>query len=148
MSAPVGRVAISLTTSERTALKQLAHRRNEPEATTAARFVRAGLLDDGAALDRPPTRRRGPETSTVATHAALDHETAIALLTERYSLDLAGSRQALASDRLATERLTALARWRDHLDADASPDPRHELGFHAELIAVSRWLEERSRRRR
>lgn len=58
MAAPAGRVAISLTANERAAPRQLARSRSEPEATTAARLVRAGLTDEGAVLDPPPARRR------------------------------------------------------------------------------------------
>jgi len=54
------RVAVSLSRGERDALRELATRRSEPEATTAARLVRAGLADAGARLDPPPKRRRGP----------------------------------------------------------------------------------------
>ena len=39
------RVAVSLSRGERDALRELATRRSEPEATTAARLIRAGLAD-------------------------------------------------------------------------------------------------------
>jgi hypothetical protein len=147
MSAPFGRVSISLTGDERAALKTLAHQRSEPQATTAARFVRAGLAADGAALDRPPAGRRGPATPQPARpDAAADRAAAVAL-TDRYPHDL-GHLHHDTEDRLANERLTALGRWRDQLDVAGTPDPRLELAFHAELTSVARWLEERSRRRR
>lgn len=148
MSAPAGRVAISLTSDERAALKQLARRRSEPEATTAARLVRAGLTEDGACLERPPARRRGPDGDANSAGPVVDREAAIAMLTERYPVELLRPRMSMSDDVLLLERLAALARWRDQLDADAPAEPRAELAFHAELVAVSRWLDERQRQRR
>lgn len=147
MATPPRRVCVSLTTSERSALRQLAERRREPEATTAARLIRAGLASDGTVLEEPPARRRGPapDPSTDATRH--DPRPAVAMLLERYPEDLE-VRGDYARDRLVAERLGALALWREQLDAETSPDPRGELAFHAELVTVSRWLEDRGRDRR
>jgi hypothetical protein len=154
------RVAVSLSRGERDALRELAVRRSEPEATTAARLVRAGLADAGAHLDPPPKRRRGPSRSAAPTTAngreqrdvawlpASVCATAVAQLSERYSLDLRDAVMPDSSDRAAAERLAALSVWRDQLDSGAHPDPRVELMFSDELARTARWLEERRRRRR
>lgn len=156
-----GRVAVSLSSGERDALRELAARRSEPEATTAARFVRSGLADAGARLDPPPKRRRGPapanetrspESSAMAIVPWLPTTgcaAAVMALAERYPLDLrAAAPNPGPADRAAAERLAALSVWRDQLDAGAHPDPRVELLFSDELARTGRWLEERSRRRR
>lgn len=145
------RVGISLSIDERSALIDLARRRGEPPATTAARLVRAGLVDEGAILDRPPKRRRGPQaaddSSKVPWLPPSARQAAIEALRDRYPHDLRAAAADLESDRLAAERLAALTVWRDELDAGFRPDPREELAFAAELSAVARWLEERGRRR-
>ena len=153
------RVAVSLSRGERDALRELATRRSEPEATTAARLVRTGLADAGARLDPPPKRRRGPvRNERPNTAQAEEHPVpwlpttgcaaAVLALTERYPLDLRAALVAGAEDRAAGERLAALSVWRDQLDVGAHPDPRVELLFSDELVRTGRWLEERSRRRR
>lgn len=154
------RVAVSLSRGERDALRELAARRSEPEATTAARLVRAGLADAGARLDAPPKRRRGPalqappsssngsEERTVAWLPTSACAAAVAQLSERYPLDLRESVMPESGDRAAAERLAALTVWRDQLDTGAHADPRVELMFSDELARTARWLEERRRRRR
>jgi hypothetical protein len=153
------RVAVSLSRGERAALRELGQRRCEPEATTAARLVRAGLADAGAALDEPPQRRRGPnagraraqdpsEAATAPWLPTSARRAAILALRERYPYELRLAPEDLETDRLAAERLAALSVWRDELDVGLHRDPRMELAFGAELAAVARWLEERSRRRR
>ena len=153
------RVAVSLSRGERDALRELAARRGEPEATSAARLVRAGLADAGAALDAPPARRRGPQALHPPERAAADEQApswlppsrcaaAIAALRERYQFELRGLPAELTGDRLLAERLAALSAWRDELDAGLHRDPRMELAFGAELVSLARWVEERSRRRR
>lgn len=151
------RVAVSLSRGERDALRELAARRSEPEATTAARLVRSGLADAGARLDPPPKRRRGlpraerhagesPESASVPWLPTTGCGAAVAALGERYPLDLRAALMRDASDRAAAERLAALSVWRDQLDAGTHPDPRVELLFSDELVRTSRWLEERRRR--
>ena len=153
------RVAVSLSRGERTALRELARRRSEPEATTAARLVRAGLADAGARLDEPPVRRRGPghvprpksagaEPRAVAWLPTSACAPAVAQLTERYPLDLRATVMPDSGDRAAAERLAALSIWRDQIDAGVHADPRTELMFSDELVRTARWLEERLRRGR
>ena len=154
------RVAVSLSRGERDALRELAVRRSEPEATTAARLVRAGLADAGARLDPPPKRRRGPaqpttpsspngsNSNTAAWLPASTRAPAVAQLSERYPLDLRELSMPPPSDRAACERLAALSVWRDQLDTGTHPDPRVELMFSDELARTARWLEERRRKRR
>lgn len=145
------RVAISLSVEERSALTDLARRRGEPRATTAARLVRAGLVDQGAVLDKPPKLRQGPSaadgTSKVPWLPPSARRAAIEALKDRYPNELRQTPTDLDADRLAGERLAALTVWRDELDAGLRPDPREELAFAADLSAVARWLEERGRRR-
>ncbi|MEO7555760.1 MAG: hypothetical protein ABIV94_04050, partial [Acidimicrobiales bacterium] len=148
------RVAVTLSRGERDALRELAVRRSEPEATTAARLVRAGLADAGARLDTPPKRRRGPSRPTTPGPAkgseprsaawlpASACAIAVTQLSERYPLDLRDAVMPGASDRAAAERLAALSVWRDQLDAGAHHDPRVELMFSDELARTARWLEE------
>ncbi len=154
------RVAVSLSRGERDALRELAVRRSEPEATTAARLVRAGLADAGARLDAPPKRRRGPAPQTapstsngsepraVAWLPASACRVAVAQLSERYPLDLRDTVMPEVGDRAAAERLAALSVWRDQIDTGTHADPRVELMFSDELARTARWLEERRRRRR
>lgn len=152
------RVAVSLSRGERDALRTLAAERGEPEATTAARLIRAALADNGARLDAPPRRRRGPGQHPQPT--AQDSRPgppwlptsarggAIVALRERYAHDLRAVPDDLRGDPLLAERLAALSVWRDQLDAGVHADPRMELAFSAELISLGRWLEERGRRQR
>jgi len=153
------RVAVTLSRGERDALRELAVHRSEPEATTAARLVRAGLADAGARLDAPPKRRRGPARPANTTPGGADPAgaawlpasacaIAVTQLSERYPLDLRDAMMPDASDRAAAERLAALSVWRDQLDAGAHHDPRVELMFSDELSRTARWLEERRRKRR
>lgn len=154
------RVAVSLSRGERDALRELAVCRSEPEATTAARLVRAGLADAGARLDAPPKRRRAParraapsrangtEPRAVAWLPASACAAAVAQLSERYPLELRDSAMPDPGDRAGAERLAALSVWRDQLDAGAHADPRVELMFSDELARTARWLEERRRKRR
>jgi len=154
------RVAVSLSRGERDALRELATHRSEPEATTAARLVRAGLADAGARLDPPPKRRRGPVRAEPSSPAQPEAgqpvpwlpttvcAAAVSALTERYPLDLRAALAPGAGDRASGERLAALSVWRDQLDVGAHQDPRVELLFSDELVRTGRWLEERSRRRR
>jgi len=145
------RVGLSLSPDEYDALVCLAKHRGEATATTAGRFVRLGLLEDGAVLDLPPKRRRGPldgnASSKVPWLPPTARQHAIEALCSRYPHELRAVSSDLGSDRLVAERLAALTVWRDELDAGFRPDPREELAFSAELCAVSRWLEERGRRR-
>lgn len=145
------RVAITLSVDERGALTELARRRSEPPSTTAARLVRAGLGEQGAVLDLPPKRRRGPspagDAPVVPWLPPSARRVAIEALQDRYPYELRGTPPDLDADRLAAERLAALTVWRDEIDAGFRPDPREELAFSAELSAVGRWLEERGRRR-
>lgn len=151
------RVALTLALDERAALRAIASRRGEPEATTAARFVRAGLTGDGSELDDPPQRRRGP--SLPPRHEprpsdgcpwlpAGERTTAVAQLRDRYPDDLRRVPDRLDDDRALAERLAALSVWRDEIDAGLHRDPRVELAFSDELARTSRWLEERRRRAR
>jgi len=150
---------VSLSRGERDALRELAARRSEPEATTAARLVRSGLADAGARLDPPPKRRRGPardaqpdperpDAQPVAWLPTAGRAAAVAALIERYPLDLRAALTRDRNDRATAERLAALSVWRDQLDSGAHPDPRVELLFSDELARSGRWLEERNRRRR
>lgn len=146
------RIAVSLSQGERDALRELAQRRGEPPATTAARLVRVGLADAGAYLDTPPARRRGPrtpagETTSPSWLPPAARAAAIDALRDRYPHELRGAPDDLTADRLVAERLAALSVWRDELDAGLRRDPRDELAFGAEVAALARWLEERSRRR-
>ncbi len=151
------RVAVSLSAGERDALAELAARRSEPRATTAARLVRSGLADAGARLDPPPKRRRGPapnqpqagerpQTAPVPWLPTTGCVAAVMALTERYPLDLRAATKLGSTDRAGAERLAALSVWRDQLDTGAHPDPRVELLFSDELARTGRWLEERNRR--
>jgi hypothetical protein len=151
------RVALTLALDERAALRAIASRRCEPEATTAARFVRAGLMGDGAELDDPPQRRSGPKPSPQRDVSAGDEcpwlpaserTTAVARVCERYRDDLRRVPERLGDDRALAERLSALSVWRDEIDAGLHRDPRVELAFSDELARTSRWLEERRRRTR
>lgn len=153
------RVAVSLSAGERTALRDLARANGEPEATTAGRLLRAGLASAGAALDAPVRRRRGPTATSAPRERATTgaaaprwlptsyRAAAIAALGDRYPQELRTVPADLSGDRLLAERLAALSVWRDELDAGLYPDPRAELSFSGELVAIARWLEERSRRR-
>ena len=152
-----GRVALTLALDERAALRAIASRRREPEATTAARFVRAGLTGDGAELDDPPQRRSGPKPSASREPSSKDRcpwlpaserTTAVAQLCDRYRDDLRRVPERLGEDRALAERLAALSVWRDEIDAGLHRDPRVELAFSDELARTSRWLEERRRRAR
>lgn len=149
------RVALSLSPGERDALRELARRRGEPEATAAARMVRAGLADLGARLDDPPQRRRGPSLASgdplpkpVAWLPTSKRARAVAALIERYPGDLRAALLPADGDRGGAERLAALSVWRDQLDTGQFPDPRVEVAFGDELVRTGRWLEDRSRRRR
>lgn len=150
------RVALTLALGERAALRAIAARRGEPEATTAARFVRAGLSGDGAELDDPPQLRRGPQPPQRDPGAsnrcrwlpAGEHSAAVARLRERYPNDLRHVPDRLGDDRALAERLAALSVWRAEIDAGQHRDPRVELAFSDELARTSRWLEERRRRAR
>jgi hypothetical protein len=147
------RVAVSLSAGERDALRQLAVHAQEPESRTAARLIRAGLADAGAALDSAPSRRGGnaarrragsgppwlPSTKCAA---------GIRALRDRYPHELRHLPDDVERDRLVAEQLAALSVWRDQLDAGIHADPRMELALGAELRSLSRWLEERARRRR
>ena len=145
------RVGISLSVDERAALADLARRRGEGAATTAGRLVRAGLVGEGAVLDLPPKRRRGPvdpdDESKVPWLPPSARQAAIDALKDRYPHELRTTPADAMGDRLVAERLAALSVWRDELDAGFRPDPRDELAFGAEMNAVSKWLEERGRRR-
>jgi len=148
---------MTLAVDERAALRAIAARRGEPEATSAARFVRAGLAGDGAELDEPPQRRRGPKTPPRREPRAGDgcpwlpageHTAAVARLHDRYPSDLRHVPDRLGDDRALAERLAALSVWRAEIDAGLHRDPRVELAFSDELARTSRWLEERRRRAR
>lgn len=146
------RIAVSLSDGERQALAELARRRSEPAATTAARLVRAGLADAGAILDTPPARRRSAQAPDARTRAPAwlppaSRAAAVAALRERYPLEFRSAPDDLVTDRLVAERLAALSVLRDELDAGLRRDPREELAFSAEIAALARWLEERGRRR-
>jgi len=151
------RVALTLAVDERAALRAIAARRGEPEATTAARFVRAGLAGDGAELDEPPQRRRGPKHPPRREPSGGDgcpwlpageHSAAVARLRDRYPSDLRHVPEGLGDDRALAERLAALSVWRAEIDAGLHRDPRVELAYSDELARTSRWLEERRRRAR
>ena len=151
------RVALTLAVDERAALRAIAARRGEPEATTAARFVRAGLAGDGAELDEPPQRRRGPKPPPRREPSGGggcpwlppgEHGAAVARLRDRYPNDLRHVPDRLGDDRALAERLAALSVWRAEIDAGLHRDPRVELAFSDELARTSRWLEERRRRAR
>lgn len=150
------RVALTLAVDERAALRAIAARRGEPEATTAARFVRAALAGDGAELDEPPQRRRGPKPPPrrepggdgCAWLPAGEHGGAVARLRDRYPSDLRHIPDRLGDDRALAERLAALSVWRAEIDAGLHRDPRVELAFSDELARTSCWLEERRRRAR
>jgi hypothetical protein len=144
---PRERIALSLTPDERSALTALADHRKEPPTTTAARFVRLGLATDGAVLDSAPAPAKPGSHAEVPWLPPSSRAGAIEALRDRYPHDLRGAPADLATDRLAAERLAALSVWRDELDTGQRPDPREELAFAAELTAVSKWLEERGRRR-
>jgi len=146
------RIAMTLSAGERRALRELAERRSEPPATTAARLVRTGLADAGAALDTPPTGRRGPKTQAPEEQGpawlpASARGNAIQALRERYPYELRAAPDDPQADRPVAERLAALSVWRDELDAGLRPDAREEIAFSAELSGLARWLEERGRRR-
>lgn len=148
------RVALTLAVDERAALRAIASRRSEPEATTAARFVRAGLAGDGSELDAPPQRRRGPQPLPRPAPDASDgcpwlpvseRATAIAQLRERYPGYLRRVPDRLDDDAAIAERLAALTVWRGEIDSGLHRDPRAELAFSDELARTWRWLDERLR---
>ena len=120
------RVSVSLSDGERQALAELAARRHEPAATTAARLVRAGLADAGAALDAPPKRRTGPATHVPegqppAWLPPSEHWAAVQALCERYPYELRGVPDDDKADRLVAERLAALMRLARRTRRRAAP---------------------------
>ena len=147
------RVGVSLTPAERDALRELAARSQEPVARAAARLIRAGLEQTGAAVDAAPARRGGNGRDRVAESAPAwlppsRCALAISALRDRYPHELRHAPTDVERDRFVAEQLAALSVWRDQLDAGIHDDPRMELALGAELRSLSRWLEERARRRR
>lgn len=150
-----GRVAITLTAGERDVLRGLAHRSHEPQGTTAARLLRAGLANNGATLDaalgkptaRPPrpepTSDRGPDWLPPAHYAD-----AVDALRRRYPHELRYLPDDALTDTLLAEQLAALAHWRQALDQGDHDDPRMELAVGHELRDLANWLQQRARRSR
>jgi hypothetical protein len=150
------RVAITLVPSERDALQQLAHRAREPEATTAARLLRAALVDHGAALDAAVRQRTAPHNGTRPTSddggaAWLPpgrRAVAIEALRDRYPHELRHLRADALTDPAIAEQLAALTVWREQLDDGTHVDPRMELAFAHELRSLANWLQTNARRTR
>jgi hypothetical protein len=147
VSTKVPRIAITLSPSERDALRELAHDHAEPLATTAGRLLRAALADHGAQLETPPARRTGPPARRRPRRApaASAPAEAIDTLLRRYPHDFQWLPD-LDGDPLAAEQLAALAAWRHQLDEHPPEDPRMELAFGHAARDLGRWLQERSRR--
>lgn len=151
------RVAITLAPSERDALQQLAHRAREPEATTAARLLRAALVDHGAALDAAVRQRTTPHNGTRPTSddgasaawlPPSRRAVAIEALRDRYPHELRHLRADALADPAVAEQLAALTVWREQLDDGTHVDPRMELAFAHELRSLANWLQTNARRTR
>jgi hypothetical protein len=149
-------VAITLRDSERDALAALARRAREPEATTAARLIRASLIDNGASLDAAVRGRSAPSHSSGDRHAdrAADWlppaklAAAIDALRERYPHELRHLRDDALSHTATAEQVAALALLREQIDSGRYDDPRMELLFAQELRVFARWLSEQRMDRR
>jgi hypothetical protein len=150
------RVAITLRDSERDALAMLAQRAREPEATTAARLIRAALIDNGATLDAAVrSRSAGPRGSggpgpdgaagwlPPARRAASIEE-----LRDRYPDELRYLRAATLELPLVAEQAAALSVWREELDTGKHADPRMELAFANALEHFANRLQTHARRYR
>lgn len=142
------RVAITLTDSERDRLADLARRAREPEATTAARLVRDGLINTGAALDaavrgRAVPRRRSGDRDSGATLWLPPAGQAAAIEELRVSFPF--SLRHLRAEHLDISEVAAaaaaLAAWRDEINSEHE-DPRMVLAFVHELRGFSHWLGE------
>ncbi|MDW5597317.1 hypothetical protein VSS74_23420 [Conexibacter stalactiti] len=150
------RVAITLRDSERDALAMLAQRAREPEATTAARLIRAALIDNGASLDAAVRRRTAAPNSSgdpdpdgaagwlpPARRAA-----AIEELRERYPDELRYLRAGTLELPLVAEQAAALSVWREEIDAGKHLDPRMELAFANALEHFANRVQTHARRHR
>ncbi|MDO8186470.1 hypothetical protein Q5424_17445 [Conexibacter sp. JD483] len=147
---------VTLRDSERDELAALAAERNEPEATTAARLIRAGLFDRGASLAAVVRRRAASGCGNKEGHGtgAADwlpperHAAAIDALRNRYPQKLRHLRaDALDLPEIA-EQAAALAVWREAIDRGAHADPRIELAFGNSLQSFANLLQTTSRRHR
>ncbi|MDW5595106.1 hypothetical protein VSS74_12205 [Conexibacter stalactiti] len=149
------RVAITLKPSERDALAALAHRAREPEATTAARLLRAALIDHGAALDAAVRQRNAPPAvaeadagSGAAWLPPSRRAVAIEALRDRYPHELKHLRGDPLADTHIAEQAAALSLWREQIDNGNHADPRMELAFSHELRTFANWLQTNARRHR
>jgi len=120
------RVAVSLSAGERDALRQLAVQAQEPESRTAARLIRAGLAEAGAALDSAPSRRGGNGArrqagSGPAWLPSTKCAAGIRALRDRYPHELRHLPEEVERDRLVAEQLAALSAWRDHSMPGSTP---------------------------
>lgn len=150
------RVQVTLRASEQDALAALAAARSEPEATTAARLLRAGLIDGGASLAAVVRRRAASAHDSRDRHddsAAgwLPPErraAAIEALRERYPDELRHLRGDALAIPLAAEQAAALSFMRELIDDGRYDDPRIEFAFAHELRGFAHWLQERRLDRR
>lgn len=150
------RVQVTLRDSELDALAELAAARSEPEATTAARLLRAGLIDRGASLAAVVRRRTTPAPGDRDRHGAGTadwlpperHAAAIEALRTRYPHTLRHLRADALDVPEIAEQAAALAVWRDAIDNGTHADPRVELAFANSLQSFANWLQTTSRRHR
>lgn len=150
------RVQVTLRDSELDALAELAAARSEPEATVAARLVRAGLIDRGASLAAVVRRRTAPPRggSDRRNVRAADwlppqrRSAAIEALRNRYPHTLRHLRADTLDLPEVAEQAAALSVWREEIDNGAHSDPRVELAFANSLQHFANWLQTASRRHR
>ncbi len=152
------RVQVTLRDSELDALAELAAARSEPEATVAARLVRAGLIDRGASLAAVVRRRTAPAPARDASdrHRAGAADwlppqrrlAAIEALRNRYPHTLRHLRADTLDLPEVAEQAAALSVWREEIDSGAHSDPRVELAFANSLQHFANWLQTASRRHR
>lgn len=150
------RVQVTLRDSELDALAELAAARREPEATVAARLVRAGLIDRGASLAAVVRRRTAPASGSGDRPGAgaVDwlppqrRSAAIEALRNRYPHTLRHLRADTLDLPEVAEQAAALSVWREEIDSGAHSDPRVELAFANSLQHFANWLQTASRRHR
>jgi len=141
---------VTLRDSELDALAELAAARSEPEATTAARLLRAGLIDGGASLAAAVRRRTAPQPDNRAGHTASAaiwlppnrRIAAIEQLRARYPHTLRHLRPEALDLLEVAEPVSALSLMREQIDTGRYDDPRIELAFSHELRVFARWLQE------
>jgi hypothetical protein len=150
------RVQVTLNDSERDALAALAQRAHEPEATTAARLLRAALIDHGHTLDAAVRKRTTPTDTAKADTSdsgapwlpPARRALAIEALRTRYPHELRHLRTDALTDPHISEQAAALSFWRQQLDDGVHTDPRMEFAFAHELRTFATWLQTAARRNR